>query len=454
MALVQDYALYLIGGSLVLGFVLAWILRGLKKSPAEQRAIVDRDIALLELQQTKDELDSLFAAQRKRREAEKAGGAGTADPALKAEIARLEEALAAAKAENAARREAVPAAGTGAAPAVSESAAPKPRSAEETALRNALISRNEYLETRIHDVELRLHHMAKALKAAEEIGSTTAPAVEADAKRAWLANYSRQRMEALEARLAMLSGAVPNAGQETSEAEAEAEPTEEADKAEASRAADEELARLRWRNRYLESRLAYLAETVDPPEENASPEANPAPAQAPKPEIRPATQTAEKSAKDSAPAAPQEKAGGKPMAEAPKASTPKAPAPQASPRPGPDRLAERGPRFTSPAFGAPKAQAEEGTSGGVPAGSASSAVGTVQAARPPALEVADGKADDLTRISGLSSSIELRLNEVGIWHFSQIAAWTPEHEAWIDREFGLEGLARREGWVSQARQLG
>ena len=92
--------------------------------------------------------------------------------------------------------------------------------------------------------------------------------------------------------------------------------------------------------------------------------------------------------------------------------------------------------------------------GAAPAGAASSAVGTVQAARPPALEVADGKADDLTRISGLSSSIELRLNEVGIWHFSQIAAWTPEHEAWIDREFGLEGLARREGWISQARQLG
>ena len=454
MALVQDYALYLIGGSLVLGFVLAWILRGLKKSPAEQRAIVDRDIALLELQQTKDELDSLFAAQRKRREAEKAGGGGAADPALKAEIARLEQALAAAKAENAARREAAPEAAAEATQAATASAAPKPRSAEETALRNALISRNEYLETRIHDVELRLHHMAKALKAAEGAGSTAAPAAEADAKRAWLASYGRQRMAALEARLAALSGALPHTGQEEAKAETDDASSEEAEKADASRAADEELARLRWRNRYLESRLAYLAETVDPPEEE--PQAAETQPSTPTARVEgpPAAQPAGTSAAAPAPAAPQAKAADPQPAEPQKGPAAASPASQASPRTGPDRLAERGPRFTSPAFGAPKAQAGEGPSGAAPAGAASSAVGTVQAARPPALEVADGKADDLTRISGLSSSIELRLNEVGIWHFSQIAAWTPEHEAWIDREFGLEGLARREGWISQARQLG
>ena len=109
MALIQEYAPFLIGGALVLGFVFAWIVRGLRKSPTEQRAIVDRDIALLELQQTKDELDSLFAAQRKRRAEEKASGAPASDPALKAEIARLEEALSEAKAEAKALREAPPA---------------------------------------------------------------------------------------------------------------------------------------------------------------------------------------------------------------------------------------------------------------------------------------------------------------------------------------------------------
>ena len=88
MALVHEYVWYVLAGALLLGFGLAWILRGLKKSPEEQRAIVDRDIALLELQQTKDELDSLFAAQRKWKAQTKAAVAEGADPALKAEVER------------------------------------------------------------------------------------------------------------------------------------------------------------------------------------------------------------------------------------------------------------------------------------------------------------------------------------------------------------------------------
>ena len=73
--------------------------------------------------------------------------------------------------------------------------------------------------------------------------------------------------------------------------------------------------------------------------------------------------------------------------------------------------------------------------------------------RPPSRPAPEGAADDLTRLSGLSSSIELKLNEIGVWHFSQIAEWTPANLAWVDEAFDLDGQARREGWISQARQL-
>ena len=438
MALVQEYALYLIGGALVLGFVIAWILRGLKKSPAEQRAAVDRDIALLELQQTKDELDSLFAAQRKRREEEKAGGAGASDPALKAQIVRLEEQLTAARAESEALRKSAPApmAATETAVPPADAAPAKARSAEETALRNALISRNEYLETRIHGVELRLHEMAKAQKSAGSVTDETP-------KAKWLAAYRSQRMEALQARLVAVG-----AGQ-TEDIHQPAEVDESADAAKArsveQKAVDEELARLRWRNRYLESRLAYLAEAVDPSDD---PDIKRTEKAAEKPDERPPATQASGENK----AAKPDTAKPAPPPASPQAAKPPAAASTAAQRLSPEKLAERGPRFTSPAAAGAKGVSEAAPPAKL-AEARSAGVETVEAVRPPALEVADGKADDLTRISGLSSSIELRLNEIGIWHFGQIAAWEREHEAWIDKQFGLDGMARREGWVSQARQL-
>ena len=276
-------------------------------------------------------------------------------------------------------------------------------------MRKALIARNEYLEGRIHDVELRLHHMSKELSAAKADGASA----ERISKEAWLANYLGLRAEALQAKL---QETLNSSGEEQVSADEQTAPKLSQEDAEAR---DEEMARLRWRNRYLESRLAYLGQ----------------------PSSRPA-----------APSAPAAGAGQGTATPAKPAAAPVRPAqPAAGPRladTSPERLASRGPRFTSP-FSALASSAPPKKP--APAVAAPSTRPTP--IKPPAKQTADGQADDLTRISGLSSSIELKLNEIGIWHYAQIANWTDQHLEWVDRSFGLDGQAKREGWVSQARQL-
>jgi len=65
----------------------------------------------------------------------------------------------------------------------------------------------------------------------------------------------------------------------------------------------------------------------------------------------------------------------------------------------------------------------------------------------------NGKKDNLTRIKGIGLKIEEALNEIGIYHFDQIAAWDEENIAWADSTLGFPGRAEREQWVSQAKAL-
>ncbi len=64
-----------------------------------------------------------------------------------------------------------------------------------------------------------------------------------------------------------------------------------------------------------------------------------------------------------------------------------------------------------------------------------------------------GKPDDLTRINGVTPRIQTQLNEAGIFHFDQIAAWTPANTAWVDAYLRLSGRVPREDWVTQAGKL-
>jgi len=65
----------------------------------------------------------------------------------------------------------------------------------------------------------------------------------------------------------------------------------------------------------------------------------------------------------------------------------------------------------------------------------------------------NGQKDNLTRIKGIGVKIEESLNEIGIYHFDQIAAWDAENIAWADSTLGFPGRAEREEWVAQAQAL-
>jgi len=64
------------------------------------------------------------------------------------------------------------------------------------------------------------------------------------------------------------------------------------------------------------------------------------------------------------------------------------------------------------------------------------------------------KADDLKLIWGVGPKLEKMLNDMGIWHFDQIAAWAARELAWVDARLeGFKGRASRDDWVSQAKKL-
>lgn len=61
-----------------------------------------------------------------------------------------------------------------------------------------------------------------------------------------------------------------------------------------------------------------------------------------------------------------------------------------------------------------------------------------------------GVPDNLQRIKGIGKRNEVRLNELGIFHFGQIAAWTPAEVRWIADYLELVDRIERDGWVAQA----
>ena len=78
----------------------------------------------------------------------------------------------------------------------------------------------------------------------------------------------------------------------------------------------------------------------------------------------------------------------------------------------------------------------------------------IQGIRPISLDAPrNGKPDDLKEISGIGLKIEEALNELGIYHFDQIAAWTQDNIDWIDNFLAFRGRVNREDWVSQAKLL-
>ena len=71
--------------------------------------------------------------------------------------------------------------------------------------------------------------------------------------------------------------------------------------------------------------------------------------------------------------------------------------------------------------------------------------------RPASLAVPrNGVPDNLQRIRGIGERNEARLNQLGIFHFGQIAAWTPAEVRWIGQHLAFPERIERDDWVGQA----
>jgi predicted flap endonuclease-1-like 5' DNA nuclease len=114
------------------------------------------------------------------------------------------------------------------------------------------------------------------------------------------------------------------------------------------------------------------------------------------------------------------------------------------------------PNETSAAPSAPEpAPVSEPAPATAPVAPATEVEAAEDAIRPEALSAArDGGADDLKMIKGVGPKLEIMLNELGFYHFDQIAGWSAAEVAWVnDNLAGFKGRVSRDNWVEQARKL-
>jgi predicted flap endonuclease-1-like 5' DNA nuclease/uncharacterized membrane protein YeaQ/YmgE (transglycosylase-associated protein family) len=63
------------------------------------------------------------------------------------------------------------------------------------------------------------------------------------------------------------------------------------------------------------------------------------------------------------------------------------------------------------------------------------------------------KADDLKLIKGIGAKNEKICNDLGIFHFAQIADWSSDEAAWVGHHMAFPGRVEREHWIPQAKLL-
>ncbi len=228
--------------------LLGWSIRGMMLSGKLRQAVVERDMVKVELGEAREEVERLFAAQRKLAGGEAPAVAGP-DPIL----ARKVESLTAELARKSAEIEALKSA-AGGAPVSAVAALP---AAPAGLAEDTLVWRNRHLESRV------VHLESELVKVQAEAAFVPAPAVAAPepalvpvgaAKLDWEVKYLRTRVEALQTELAAVPAPQPAGAPPVVEAAA---PVAVA-APETAGPVEEEIARLRWRVRFLEGRLAYF----------------------------------------------------------------------------------------------------------------------------------------------------------------------------------------------------
>jgi len=262
MAWLVAHMWMVLAGATVFALFLGWSVRGILLTGKMRKAIVDKDVALTELDQARDEIERLFAAQR----AQRGEGGNVADASarkisdLTTELQKAKTELATLKATASKAAASAPAGGVDmptivlppnrgsaeeATGSSQEAQVADPAASTEEPESPTLVWRNRHLEARVQHLESQLAEQAAAPAAAAAAIATpeTESVAEPSADEAgleklkWQADYLKQRVEALEAELAKAPAETPVAAEED---------------------LNEEMARLRWRNRFLEGRLAYF----------------------------------------------------------------------------------------------------------------------------------------------------------------------------------------------------
>jgi len=110
------------------------------------------------------------------------------------------------------------------------------------------------------------------------------------------------------------------------------------------------------------------------------------------------------------------------------------------------------PLFAAPAEPAPPAPDEDAAA--VPDIFAAEAAETAPVPPSGLLSAPPAMADDLKRIRGIGPVMERVLNDVGIYHYHQIARLTPDQVAWLtDAVEGAPDRVERDGWIAQAQAM-
>ena len=83
----------------------------------------------------------------------------------------------------------------------------------------------------------------------------------------------------------------------------------------------------------------------------------------------------------------------------------------------------------------------------------SSAAVAAAAEAPKFLDAPNGEADDLKKILGIGPVLEEKLNEMGIFHYSQIAEFSDADVVNINTHLNFPGRIERDEWIPQAKEL-
>ncbi len=304
-----------------LGILFGMAVRGLFVGGKIRRAQVDRDVAKTELEQSRTEVDALYAAQRRRQEETAQTVSG--DDRLQNELDERETKL--------------------------------------SGLSDELSAARQELDT---------------LKAQANGGAEVSDVATSDSELQERNTWLEQRVAELEADLSSDTPSEQIAGE--------------------AGAGNEELAQLRWRNRYLEGRLAYHeddAAAQDDAAQEAELDAAPV----------------EDISADDVETETQVEAVADPVAE----------------------------DDEHPSEAVLKALDDVNIVG----------------VQPTSADAPPGEGDDLTEINGVGPRIAEVLNDLGIWSYAQIAEWSPENIAWIEQHLSFDGRVEREDWIAQASLL-